>query len=142
MSDTVLLVDDEVEFVDTLAERMRSRGLQVDTAYNGEEAFIRISEKKYDAIVLDLAMPGMNGMEVLEKLRDENPDRQIILLSGQGTVKTAVEASKLGAMDFLEKPTDIETIIEKIREARANRMALDSKRSEKEIADILKRRGW
>ncbi len=142
MSDNVLLVDDEVEFVETLAERMRARGLQVDTAYNGDEALKKTAEKKYDAIILDLAMPGMDGMEVMQRLREENPDRQIILLTGQGTVKTAVEATKLGAMDFLEKPTDIETIIEKIKEARANRLTLESKRSEEEIADILKRRGW
>jgi len=142
MSDTVLLVDDEVEFVETLAERMRARGLQVDTAHDGTQALQKTAKKNYDAIVLDLAMPGMTGMEVLQKLREEDPDRQIILLSGQGTVQTAVEATKLGAMDFLEKPTEIDVLLEKIRDARTKRLALDMKRSEKEIADLVRRRGW
>ena len=142
MSDTVLLVDDEVEFVETLAERMRARGLQVDTAHDGVQALQKTAKKRYDAIVLDLAMPGMTGMEVLQKLRQENPDRQIILLSGQGTVQTAVEATKLGAMDFLEKPTEIDVLLEKIRDARTKRLAIDMKRSEEEIADLVRRRGW
>jgi len=142
MSDKVLLVDDEVEFVETLAERMRTRGLEVDTAHNGEQALQKTAKTRYDAIVLDLAMPGMTGMEVLQKLRDENPDRQIILLSGQGTVQTAVEATKLGALDFLEKPADIDVLLEKIKEARTRRLSAEMKRSEDEIADIMKRRGW
>jgi DNA-binding NtrC family response regulator len=142
MSDTVLLVDDEVEFVETLAERMRSRGLKVDTAHDGQQALQKTANKRYDAIILDLAMPGMSGMEVLKKLRQENPDRQIILLTGQGTVQTAVEATKLGAMDFLEKPTEIDLLLEKIREARTKRLSIDMQRSEKEIADLVRRRGW
>jgi len=142
MADTVLLVDDEVELVETLAERMRTRGLQVDTAHDGEQALQQAANHRYDAIVLDLAMPGMTGMEVLKKLREENPDRQIILLTGQATVQTAVEATKLGALDFLEKPTKIDTLLEKIKEARARRLTSQMKRSEDEIADLMRRRGW
>jgi DNA-binding NtrC family response regulator len=142
MSDKVLLVDDEVEFVETLAERMRTRGLEVDTAHDGKQALQKTAKKRYDAIVLDLAMPGMSGMEVLETLLKENPDRQIILLSGQGTVQAAVEATKLGAMVFLEKPAEIDVLLDKIRDARTKRLAIDMKHSEEEIADIMKRRGW
>jgi DNA-binding NtrC family response regulator len=142
MADRVLLVDDEVDFVEALAERMRARGLKVDTANDGEQALAQTAHNKYDAIVLDLAMPGMDGMETLRRLREENPDRQIILLSGQGTVQTAVEATKLGAMNFLEKPTDIKDLIELIRKARSNRLELEMKRSEEEIAELMQRRGW
>ena len=142
MAESVLLVDDEEEFVETLAERMRARGLRADTAYNGDDAIKRASEHQYDAFVLDLAMPGMDGMGVLRHLLKENPDRQVILLTGQGTVKAAKEATKLGAMDFLEKPTEIDTLIELIKEARANRVALELKNSEDKIADIMRRRGW
>jgi DNA-binding NtrC family response regulator len=121
---------------------MRTRGLDVDTAHDGKQALEKTTKKRYDAIVLDLAMPGMSGMEVLEKLLKEDPDRQIILLSGQGTVQTAVEATKLGALDFLEKPAEIDVLLDKIRDARTKRLAIDMKHSEEEIADIMKRRGW
>jgi len=142
MADRVLLVDDEVEFVDALAERMRARGLEVDTANDGQTAIGLAAKARYDAIVLDLAMPGMDGMQTLEGLRADNPNLQIILLTGQGTVQTAVEATKLGAMDFLEKPTAIEDLLVKIRKARSNRLALELQKSEEEISDLLLRRGW
>ncbi len=141
-TDRVLLVDDEKDFVETLAERMRARGLEVDTAYDGHQALDTVRGARYDAIVLDLAMPGMDGIETLRQLRQLDPDAQIILLTGQGTVRSAVEATQLGALDFLEKPTDIETLTERIREARANRMALREERSRDEIEAILEHRGW
>jgi len=141
-SDKVLLVDDEVEFVETLAERMRARGLEVDYTHSGDGAVEETSKHSYDAIVLDLAMPGMDGMETLRHLRTNHPDLQIILLTGQGTIKAAVEATKLGAMDFLEKPTDIKLLIEKIKAARVKRMQLDEERAATDIEDILSRRGW
>lgn len=141
-ADHVLLVDDEVEFTETLAERMRARGLLVDTAASGEEALQKVAEQRFDAIVLDLAMPGMDGIETLQALREANPEMQIIMLTGQGTVESAVEATKLGALDYLQKPTDIGTLLEKIKEARANRLALLDERTGHEINDILKRRGW
>lgn len=141
-SDKVLLVDDEVEFVETLAERMRARGLEVDYTHSGDSAIKKVAKKNYDAIVLDLAMPGMDGMETLRHLIEHHPDLQVILLTGQGTIATAVEATKLGAKDFMEKPTDIDKLIEKIRDARAERMQIAEQRSAEEIADILSRRGW
>lgn len=140
--DRVLLVDDEVEFVETLAERMRSRGLEVETAHDGPAALALADEKKFHAIILDLAMPGMDGIEVLKRLRAGDPDRQILLLTGQGTVRAAVEASHLGAMDFLEKPAHIDALLERIREARARRLSADERRTATEIQDLLSRRGW
>lgn len=141
-SDKVLLVDDEVEFVETLAERMTARGLEVDFTHSGDGAVEMAAQNTYDAIVLDLAMPGMDGMETLRHLRAEHPDLQIILLTGQGTIQTAVEATKLGAMDFLEKPTDIQQLIDKIKAARVKRVKLAEQRSAADIEDILSRRGW
>lgn len=141
-NERVLLVDDEVEFVETLAERMRARGLDVETAYDGASALEKADARKFHAIVLDLAMPGMDGMQTLQRLRVKDPDRQIILLTGQGTVKTAVEASHLGAMDFLEKPAQIDVLLERIREARARRLAADEKRSLADINAIIGAKGW
>lgn len=123
--DTVLLVDDEVDFVETLAARLRARGLNVDTAHDGASALECAHHHRYDAVVLDLAMPDMDGLEVLRRIRATRPDQQVILLSGQGTIPAAVEATREGAMEFLEKPVDIGALLDKIRTARARRLAAD-----------------
>ena len=111
MSDrVVLLVDDEEEFTSALAERLELRGIAADTAAEGQTALARAQQRRYDAIVLDLAMPGMNGIDTLKGLLAINPDHQVILLTGRGTMEQAVEAMKLGALDFLEKPVDDELV--------------------------------
>lgn len=140
--ENVLLVDDEVEFVEALAERMRARGLDVEYATNGKDAIERAKTKIFDAVVLDLAMPGMNGIETLKALLEDHPDLQIILLTGQATIGDAVEATRLGAVDVFEKPTDIETLVGKIREARAARLDLDEKHTLDEIDRIMSSKGW
>ena len=103
----VLLVDDEVDFVSVLAERLEARGLKVDTAGDGETALVKAREQAFDAILLDMAMPGMDGIQTLNGLLAINPDLQVILLTGQATLRQAVEAMKLGALDLLEKPVEI-----------------------------------
>jgi len=139
---SVLLVDDEADFVEVLAERLEARGLRVDTAGDGPTALEKAQETTFDAIVLDLAMPGMNGIETLEGLLEINRDLQVILLTGQGTMRQAVEAMKLGALDFLEKPVDIETLTTTIEDAAYKRSKLDDARIQKKISDILKQKGW
>jgi DNA-binding NtrC family response regulator len=138
----ILLVDDDAEFTEVLAERMESRGLQVDTAGDGPTAVSKVKESSYDAIILDLAMPGMDGIETLKSLLKRQPDLQIILLTGHATVEKGVEAVKLGAMDFLEKPTDIEKLIAKVRLAHDKKMLLVENKIEDKITDILRKKGW
>ncbi|MFH1419227.1 MAG: response regulator [Planctomycetota bacterium] len=141
-ADRVLLVDDETEFVETLAERMRTRGLTARTAHSGSDALESVAKTTFDAIVLDLAMPGMDGIETLRLLREADPNLQIMLLSGQATARVAAEAMKEGAIDVLEKPADIEVLINKIKEARANKIMLTEAESREHVDDILKRKGW
>lgn len=141
-TDKVLLVDDEVEFVETLAERLRARGLQVEVATSGAEGVEKAKKTVFQAVVLDLAMPGMDGIETLKALREQIPDIQVMLLTGQATIKGAVEANRLGAVDVLEKPIDIGTLLEKIREARAKHLAAKEQRSQEQIEDTLRNRGW
>jgi DNA-binding NtrC family response regulator len=141
-ADRVLLIDDEVAFVETLAERLGARGLEVDCAYTGDEGVEKARGKAYDAVILDFAMPGMDGIETLQALLGDNPDLQVMLLTGQATIKTAVEATRLGAVDILEKPTDVETLMERIRTARARYLALREKRDRDNVDDILKKYGW
>ena len=140
--DRVLLVDDEVEFVETLAERMQARGLDVQIATSGSEALAKVTKDAFDAIVLDLAMPGMDGIETLKRLHEVDPDLHIMLLTGQGTIQAAVEATKLGAMDFFQKPTAIDVLVEKIKEARSEKIMLAEKKSREHVEEILKTRGW
>ena len=139
---TVLLVDDEEDFTATLAERLETRGLQVDVSSNGAEAIEKVHDKTYDALVLDLAMPGMDGLETMKRLLADNPDLQVILLTGRATVQKGVEAMSSGAMQFLEKPADINLLLEQIEKARANRVLLAEKRVEETITDILRTKGW
>ena len=140
--DRVLLVDDEESFVEILAERMRSRGLEVSCATSGREALKKAQEAVFDAVVLDLAMPGLDGLETLRRMRKLQPDLQVMILSGRATVKTAVEAIQLGAIDIFEKPTEVETLVERIRSARAARLAKDDQATQEEIDAIMRNRGW
>ncbi|MCP4728075.1 MAG: response regulator [bacterium] len=138
----VLLVDDEVEFIETLSERMQVRGLTVDTATTGEDAIKLVGENYYDAIILDLNMPGLDGIETLKRIREQSPDSQIILLTGYATVEKSVEAVKHGAVDFLEKPADLDKLMSIIKEASDKKMMLYEKRAEDDIKKIMKSKGW
>jgi len=138
----VLIVDDEKDFSSALADRMEVRGLTVDTAENGSEGIEKAKKKKYDAIILDLAMPGMDGIETMKLLLAENPDAQVIVLTGRATVQKGVEAVKAGAAEFIEKPADINTLIEHIIKARDTGAKLFEKRIEDSISDITKKKGW
>jgi DNA-binding NtrC family response regulator len=138
----VLLVDDEEEFLVVLAERLEARGLRVDTAANGERALERAETKEYDAILLDMAMPGLTGTETLRRLLEINADLQIILLTGQSTLSQAVEAMKQGALDFLEKPADIDTLVDRIETAATKKSSLMDKRIEERLSDIMRKKGW
>lgn len=139
---SVLLVDDEELFVTALAKRMAKRGFTVDTAPDGNAALDAVRQRSFDAIVLDLAMPGMDGIETLRKLLAINPDLQIILLTGHGSVQTGVDAMKHGAVDFLEKPADFHELLQKIEQAAAQKMLLIEKHAEEAVDEILRKKGW
>lgn len=143
MSDCrVLLVDDEVEFVDVLADRLEARGLRVVKTNNGADALAAATEIVFDAIVLDMAMPGMDGIETLEGLLEINPDLQVILLTGRATLAQATAAIKIGALDLLEKPAEINDLVAKIELAATRRWSLEEKRIEEKVSDIMRKKGW
>ena len=141
MSEKVLLVDDEKEFLEIMSERMESRGMEVTTATSADKVLSLIEKKSFDAIVMDFQMPGMDGMEALKAIKDKKPELQIILLTGYATVEKTVEAMKIGATDFLEKPADLEALAEKIKNAKAEKMLIVEKQTEEKIKDILQRYG-
>ena len=138
----VLLVDDEEQFLKVLSQRLEGRGIKVDTSTSGEDALKRVEGKDFDAIILDLAMPGISGLETLKRIRSENPDVQIIMLTGHSSVEKGVEAIKAGAVDFLEKPADLNKIMEKISEAKRKRIVLIEKKHEANVKEILQSKGW
>jgi len=138
----VLLVDDEADFVEALSARLEARGLTVDVANDGATAVAKAGERQYDAIVLDLAMPGMDGIETLRALKERQADINVILLTGQASVQKGIEAMKLGAMDLFEKPVDLNMLLEKIHEARSNIDAAKEEKTRQIIEDILKTKGW
>jgi len=138
----VLLVDDEEEFVRALSKRLTAKGLTVEVSGDVESAVEKVQQSNFHVIVLDLAMPGMDGLETLKRLREVNPDLQVILLTGHGSIRSGVEAMKVGATDFLEKPAEFPELLAKIREASARRMVLVEKRREEQVSDILRGRGW
>ncbi len=141
MSEKVLLVDDEKEFLEIMSERMEERGMEVTTAESADQALSIIEKESFDAIIMDFQMPGMDGMEALKAIKNKKPELQIILLTGYATVEKTVEAMKIGATDFLEKPADFEALAEKIKKAKADKMLIVEKQTEEKIKDILKRLG-
>jgi len=121
----ILLVDDEEDFVNTLSERLSMRDLQSQAVFSGEEAMRCVGDAIPDIIVLDLKMPGINGMEVLRRVKQHFPEIQVIILTGHGNDLDETEARQLGAFDYLRKPVDIELLVERIRAA-----CLDRRRDE------------
>ena len=113
----VLLVDDEEEFVSALSERLRLRGIEADSALNGEEALARLVEKEFEVVILDVMMPGLGGLEVLRQIKLIHPNTQVILLTGHGSTREGIEGMRLGAFDYLIKPVDIEEMLAKMKEA-------------------------
>lgn len=142
MSAKVLLVDDEKEFLDVLGERMKIRGMEVKTTSSALAALDVLEKESFDVIILDLMMPEMDGLEALKRIKKNRPELQVILLTGHGSIEKGVEAMRLGAMDFVEKPADLETLSAKIEKARARKMILVERKVEEEIRKILIRKSW
>lgn len=142
MANKVLLVDDEQDFLEVMSERMENRGMEVSTASSAQEALDMIAVETFDAIILDFMMPEMDGLQTIKAIKKAKPELQIILLTGQATLEKGVEAMKLGAMDVLEKPADIEVLAKKVEKAGAQKAVIIEKRAESNVKDMLKKIGW
>lgn len=124
----ILIVDDEKNIRLTLSTSLEALGVETDGAEDGKEALAKLREKEFGLILLDICMPGVDGMEVLRQVRKNRPDIGIIILTAYGTIELAVEAMKLGAVDFIQKPF----VPEEIRERVARVMSREEKRPSKE----------
>jgi two-component system, OmpR family, response regulator CpxR len=114
-----LLVDDEEEYVTTLSERLEMRDIAADVVYDGHQALAAVKEEEPAVMILDLKMPGINGLEVLRRVKADHPNIQVIVVTGHGSEDDERTARDLGAFDYLHKPVDISTLAEKINQASA-----------------------
>ena len=119
MSAKILLIDDEKDFLDIMAERMEARGMDVSTATSAEDALEMLLTDSYDAVIMDLMMPEMDGFKALKLFKERKPEVQIILLTANVPEEKCIEAIKLGAMHVIEKPADLNLLTQKIEEAKA-----------------------
>ena len=121
----VLIVDDEKDFLDIMAERMGARGVEVSTTTSAENALQMVLKESYDAVIMDFMMPEMDGFKALKLFKETRPDVSIILLTANLTEEKCIEAIKLGAMDVIEKPADLNLLTQKIEEAKALKIRRD-----------------
>ncbi len=138
----VLLVDDEREFIELMSQRLETRGLKVVTVASGEEAIAEVADHSFDVAVVDLAMPGIDGIETMKQIKEVRPDMEVIMLTGQATVKSGIDAMKHGALDFLEKPVIINDLLDKIWKAKRERMRVLEKKTAEEMKNILRSKSW
>ena len=128
MARTILIVDDEESIIQSLDGILTDEGFEVFSAKSGQIGLEKIDEVIPDLVLLDIWMPGMDGIQTLIKIKETYPHLQVVMMSGHGTIETAVKATKLGAYDFIEKPLSLEKVLLSINNA------LDYNRLEEEVS--------
>lgn len=114
---TVLLVDDEADFMLTLVKRLRKRNLDIEGAPGGKEALECLERRPADVVVMDVRMPGMDGIEALKRIKERFPLIEVVMLTGHADTEVALQGMELGAFDYLMKPMDIDDLVFKIQDA-------------------------
>ncbi|MBI4774260.1 MAG: response regulator [Deltaproteobacteria bacterium] len=125
----VLLVDDEAEFMETLIKRMRKRNVDIAGVKSGEEALSALDRSPADVVVLDVRMPGMDGIETLKQIKKRHPLTEVIMLTGHANMEVAVQGMELGAFDYLMKPMDIDELLYKVEDAYKGKTIQENKLS-------------
>lgn len=138
----VLLVDDDPDFLELLSARLQTRGMSVTTATSGEDALDISRHAIFDIIVIDLSMPGIDGIETIKRIKKVRPYAETIILTGHANITKSVQAIKVGAEDFLEKPVDMQILLNKICAAQERTIANYQKQYQQEAAEIMKKRSW
>ncbi len=135
---SVLLVDDEMDFLDTLSKRLKKRNVDASGVKSGEEALDFLNRNSVDVVVLDVKMPGMDGIETLREIKKVNPLVEVIMLTGHASIEVAIEGMELGAFDYLMKPIDIDDLLYKLQDAyKKKSIQLAKIKSMEEIAGSL-----
>ena len=134
----LLIVDDEEAYVESMAKRLEIRGFEVRTATRGDEAVEAARRELFDLALLDLKMPGMDGKEVLETLKKEDRYIEVVILTGHGSVDSAVDCTKLGAFGYLPKPYELEKLLDTLRQAYQAKMEKKFKANQELMEKITK----
>jgi len=138
----LMVIDDEAAFVAALERRLAKRNVAIIAAYSGEEGLNKLAETpEIDVVVLDIKMPGMNGIQTLREIKKAHPLIEVILLTGHATFESAIDGMKLGAFDYLMKPCDLEELLAKVDEATTKKRRHMAKIMESAGRDLSKRRG-
>jgi DNA-binding NtrC family response regulator len=137
MKPRILIVDDEKDFTEPLSERLALRDYDVSTAFSGEEALEKIKTYNPDVVILDVIMPGLDGIETLRGIKEIKPLTEVIMLTGHATVETAINGMQLGALDFLMKPCTNEELVSKIDMAYERKADQEERIRAAKVADIM-----
>ena len=136
----IMLVDDEVPFVETMAKRLAKRNVETIAAFSGEEGLEKLkTNQNLDVIVLDVKMPGIDGLDTLKEIKAFSPLIEVIMLTGHATVESGIKGMKLGAYDFLMKPCEIEELVSKVEEATKKKRGHEEKIKEAERKELLQK---
>ena len=142
-TDLVMLVDDEVPFVETMTKRLAKRDLNVIAAFSGQEALkVLDNHRDVDVVILDVKMPGMDGIETLKKIKAGYPLIEVVMLTAHATVESAIEGMRFGAFDYLMKPCDMDQLMGKVNEATRKKQGHEEKIREAHVKEILSKRGY
>ncbi len=137
----ILIVDDEVDFVEMLCLRLQDQGNNVKGVYDGQACLQALAEDDFDVVVLDIKMPGMDGIETLGEIKRQAPIAEVILLTGHGSIETAVEGMKLGAFDYLRKPASFDELVTKLEGARKRKAEQEERIRKAEAQALLRKTG-
>ncbi len=137
----ILLVDDEAAFVEAMTRRLKKRNMEVFQSFDGTEAMDALSaHSEIEVVILDVKMPGKDGLEVLKDIKQKYPLVEVIMLTGHGTVESAIDGMKRGAHDYLLKPCDMDVLMEKVGTAVSKKRQHEEKIIEARIKEITSRR--
>jgi DNA-binding NtrC family response regulator len=137
----ILIVDDEPDFVEMLSLRLEDAGHRVRTAHDGDAGLAALTKAACDVVILDIRMPGKDGITVLKAIKTDHPLVEVILLTGHGTVDTAVEGLKIGAFDYVQKPARFEELLEKLEDARDHKAEHEKRVRRAEARALMRQSG-
>ncbi len=137
MNKRIMIVDDEEEFAGSLAERLTIRDYDVITCISGEDALEKLKGQILDVIILDVLMPGMGGVETLREIKKLSPLTEVIMLTGNASVESAIEGMKLGALDYLMKPCETDDLVAKINMATQKKDEQEERIREAKVKEII-----
>jgi two-component system OmpR family response regulator len=123
----VLVVDDEEDFLETIVKRLQDRDLEVSGVESGEEALRLVDSQDFDVVVLDVRMPGLDGIETLKELKKKKPLTEVIMLTGHASVESGIQGMQLGAFDYVMKPVPLDELLDKMRQAYERKLIQEGK---------------